>query len=314
LRGPRYRRRSVQGKTKVATAATGRWQAILSHFGVEERFLRNSHGECPHCGGKDRYRFDDMNGRGTWFCSQCGYGDGFDFLQRLKGWTFNEAALAVEAIVSTVKHVAVRKTAGEEEKLESIRGIWNSSLMVQHDDPVWKYLNNRLGMEGAPVAIRFHPSLPYYEDGKALGNFPALVARICDENGNGVGIHRIYLTPDGRKADVSSPKKMLAAKPINGGAVRLSDIEACLGIAEGIETALAASARFDVPVWSCLSAVGMEKWVPPAGVERVIIFADNDMSFTGHAAAYALAKRLHRDGLGVEVRIPEQIGTDWADL
>lgn len=38
------------------------------------------HGPCPHCGGKDRFRMDDLEGRGTWFCNQCGAGDGLDLV------------------------------------------------------------------------------------------------------------------------------------------------------------------------------------------------------------------------------------------
>jgi hypothetical protein len=37
---------------------------------------KNRHQACPVCGGSDRFRFDDKEGRGTWFCNQCGAGDG----------------------------------------------------------------------------------------------------------------------------------------------------------------------------------------------------------------------------------------------
>jgi putative DNA primase/helicase len=45
----------------------------------------------------------------------------------------------------------------------------------------------------------------------------------------------------------------------------------------------------------------------------LIVFGDNDASGTGQAAAWALAKRVIAAGIDVEVRIPEQIGADWAD-
>ena len=86
-----------------------------------------------------------------------------------------------------------------------------------------------------------------------------------------------------------------------------------LGIAEGIETALAASQRFGVPIWAATNAVLLEAWVPPEGVERVVIVGDNDASFTGQAAAFGLARRLVQKGLTVEIRIPDQVGKDWAD-
>jgi putative DNA primase/helicase len=57
----------------------------------------------------------------------------------------------------------------------------------------------------------------------------------------------------------------------------------------------------------------LESWVPPAGVERVLFAGDNDASFTGQAAAYALARRLTREGLVVDVHIPTETDTDWCD-
>jgi putative DNA primase/helicase len=52
--------------------AKGRWRNILPSLGIPSKALTNRHGPYPMCGGKDRFRFDDKGGRGTWFCSQCG--------------------------------------------------------------------------------------------------------------------------------------------------------------------------------------------------------------------------------------------------
>ncbi|NYY79755.1 hypothetical protein DMH17_06695 [Raoultella planticola] len=35
------------------------------------------------CGGADRFRFDDKEGRGTWFCNQCGAGDGLKLVEKV---------------------------------------------------------------------------------------------------------------------------------------------------------------------------------------------------------------------------------------
>ena len=94
------------------------------------------------------------------------------------------------------------------------------------------------------------------------------------------------------------------------------DVAQSLGmgtVAEGIETALAASELFEVPVWSCVSAQGIESFEPPAGVREVIVFADNDANFAGQAAAYRAAHRLKLKGFEVEVVVPEIIG-DWLDV
>lgn len=85
-------------------AARGRWRDILANIGgLSDRQLCDEHQPCPLCGGTDRYRFDDRDGSGSWFCNQCGGrhfsgggGTGMDLLMRLKGWEFREAAQRVE--------------------------------------------------------------------------------------------------------------------------------------------------------------------------------------------------------------------------
>ncbi len=86
-----------------------------------------------------------------------------------------------------------------------------------------------------------------------------------------------------------------------------------MGIAEGIETALAAMKLFGIPTWSALSTYGVETFEPPSEVQRLIIFADNDVNGAGQRAAEALAGRLS-SRIAVEIKIPERPGTDWNDI
>lgn len=72
--------------------ARGRWHGILQALGVDRQFLNDKHGPCPVCGGKDRFRFDDRDHRGTFFCSFCGAGDGVTLVMRVKGLDFKTAA------------------------------------------------------------------------------------------------------------------------------------------------------------------------------------------------------------------------------
>lgn len=303
----------MQPNRKVSEIATGRWPAILMQFGIEERFLRDKHGECPLCGGKDRYRFDDKQGRGSWICNQCGAGDGFSLLEKFKGWTFKEAAYQVELIAGSVTAQVVKQESDEAKKMAAVKRIWNESEKVSKGDPVWRYLNRRIGLELIPACLKFHPALPYV-DGENVDYHPALIAAVSNPENQGVGVHRIYLTSAGEKAPVDKAKKLMAGKPLNGASIKLGASGEVLGIAEGIETALAASRKFSVPVWAAISAGLLEQWMPPEGVKTVIVFGDNDASYTGQASAYALAKKLRLKGIGAEVRIPEVVGTDWADL
>ncbi|MCK7579070.1 MAG: hypothetical protein MZV65_27285 [Chromatiales bacterium] len=78
----------------VGTAARGRWTWILTTLGVDPAHLDGKHRPCPGCGGTDRFRFDDKDD-GRWICSQGGgeraYGDGFELLGHVHGWTHAES-------------------------------------------------------------------------------------------------------------------------------------------------------------------------------------------------------------------------------
>jgi putative DNA primase/helicase len=89
-----------------------------------------------------------------------------------------------------------------------------------------------------------------------------------------------------------------------------------LGIAEGIETAIAARELIGLPTWATISSTIMASFVPPAGVRRITIFADHDTNFAGQLAAFTLAHRLYRldPGLAVEVKIPPEPDSDWLDV
>lgn len=87
---------------QVKPAARGRWREIIRYFDTTAP-LENRHGPCPGCGGKDRFRFDDIDGDGTFFCSQGGdgdlSGDGFALLQHIHNWTPGECLGKVAAMV-----------------------------------------------------------------------------------------------------------------------------------------------------------------------------------------------------------------------
>jgi putative DNA primase/helicase len=298
-----------QPRTRTADEAVGRWPGILRALGVAESFLQNKHGPCPMCQGTDRWRFDDKQGRGTWICSHCGAGDGFELLASLFGWGFVQAAKEVDRVIGTVQPGAIVKERDEESKLRALREVWKTSKPVSKGDPVWTYLNHRLGIDMVPPDLRFHPALMHSGGGK----HPAMLALMRYPNGEAASLHRTYLTNDGKKANVEEAKKFMAGKPLQTASVRLGAAGRRLGIAEGIETALAASRRFLAPVWAATNAVLLETWIPPEGVEQVLIAGDNDTSFTGQASAFVLARRLVRDGYKVEVKIPNVVDRDWAD-
>lgn len=138
-----------------------------------------------------------------------------------------------------------------------------------------------------------------------------MVAAFSDNDGKIITYHLTYLTPEGKKAPVDNVKKV-ASSMGEGGAIRLSEPTKKLGLAEGIETAIAVKLMYGVDCWAAVSASNMRKFTPPPQVEQLIIYADNDANFTGQAAAYDLAARLAKD-IEVRIQLPQVTGTDYAD-
>jgi putative DNA primase/helicase len=286
----------------ISEHAQGRWRGILSNFGIDSRFLTGKHGPCPLCGGKDRWRWDNKDGRGSWFCTHDGAGDGFALLMKVKGWDFPEAARQVETVIGKTRLEPAKTAQTESQKRTAKNRLWKSSAAVTLADPVGKYLSRRIGLTEFPKCIRFAPG-------------PMMVAMMTDPTGKPSTLHRTYLTEDGRKANLAAVRRMMPGTIAKGSAVRLAPYTGVLGIAEGIETALSATALTGVPCWAALTEGLLASWQWPEDCDRIVIFGDNDENYVGQSAAYALARRI---GLGskilVEVRIPEIAGCDWNDV
>jgi putative DNA primase/helicase len=302
-------------KLPLRDRARGRWKGILPALGVPMKFMNGKHQACPMCGGKDRARFDNKDGDGTYFCTNCGAGDGIKLVMEVNGCDFKEAAKKIEAIIDSVKPVAPKPGMSDQAKREAMNKLWQSSKRVEAGDPVALWLENRVGpMREFPRCLRYSPETKYIgEDG--ISNHPAMIALVTAPDGNATILHRTYLTKDGRKADIKSVRRMMPGEIEDGSAVRLCPATETLGVAEGIETAIAAAKIFRIPVWSVINSSLMAKWIVPEGVKEVVIFGDNDPGYAGQAAAYTLAKRLAvNKELSVKVEIPEIVGWDWNNV
>ena len=290
---------------KTADAARGKWRGILAHFGIDESFLRDKHGPCPLCGGADRFRFDDKDGTGSYICSQCGAGQGFSLLMAVKGWDFKTAAAEVDRIVGNVEQKEIRDRP---DPLPRINRTTRALRPISDD--VREYLSNR---NLKPCKGLHSAEIDYFEDGKRAGAYECMVCPIQGREGELISYHITYLD-NGRKANVSSPKKMLPpTENMAGAAIRLTAIYPTIGIAEGIETALAVMEIYKIPCWAAANATMMQSFNPPEGVQDVMVYADNDANFTGQRAAYTLANRLAIAGYTVGVFVPEKVG-DFADV
>lgn len=298
----------------IIEAARGRWQGILPLFGIDGNFLRKKHGPCPMCGGKDRFIFDDKEGRGTYHCNQCGAGTGLHLISHIKGWGMSQTVKEVGKVVGSVEYKQPDAGPSDQQKKEALNKAWAGAQAMREGDPAHTYLDKRTGRPWASNALRYHAEMWHPEEKKT---YPAMIAKVTDADNKPVSIHRTFLDMDGNKAKISKAKMVMSSTIPDGSAIRLMPHDHIIGIAEGIETALSASFLFGVPVWAAISAAVMSKWTIPNGVERVIIFGDNDQNFIGQTTAYKLAFNMRKeygDAMDITVAIPSIRGADWNDF
>ena len=186
------------------------------------------------------------------------------------------------------------------------RRLWGEALPAR-GTLAERYLASRgLALEDA-APLRFHPRCWRNKNYGAPG--PAMLALMtCAETGEPVGTHCSYLAPDGSaKAEGERVKVMLG----RSGVIRLAPLEGpALGIAEGIETALAVMQRAGWrPVWAgtCAGAVGRFPIIP--GAASLALFADADPP--GMAAARQAAQRWRNAGKAARIIAPPS--GDWDD-
>lgn len=304
------------------------------------------------------------SGNGGGICNTCGpISDGFALLMRLYGWNFQQTLFQVFAVLGGRLDAMERNRRGAKplsqpkktlepfdavdpdfdvEKarklLNELNSMWASAVPITDPTakPLREYFKARgldLRPEHYPQELRFHPRLRYWgrDEDKGtpilLGHFPAILARMADQNGDPATIHRTYLSPMGRKANVPEAKKMMPVLPfrrLSGGAIRLypADGYKRLHVAEGIETALAVRMLLNhsEPVWAVGTAGLMERFEPPKGIEEVWVWADKDRKVVGEFAANELVMRLAKHGIKSysivpPVPVPPKAKTiDWLDM
>lgn len=280
--------------------AYGKWESILSAY-IPKEFLQKKHGPCPLCAGVDRFRYDDKKGNGEYFCSGCGAGSGIHLLAQYQDCTHLEAWRLVEKVIGTAT------TAPQKDKVDQlarVKNILSTCTTGTENDFVTKYMLSR-GLPDLPGCLLRGS---YWIDSAEC---QAMIVK----SGKGVklaGLHATFIR-EGKK--IGRRMYAIADRSMVGGAVRLHRLNGGseLVIGEGIESSLSAGIITGLPCWAALDAGNLEKVEIPDQIKRIVIAADNDLSFTGQASAYILAKRLKAAGKSVEVIIPEIQGEDFND-
>lgn len=298
-------------RDRVTNRARGQWRSLLEGCGIPSGVLNGRHHPCPRSGdGVDRFRFTNRDGSGSYFChcsdaAREGKAGGIGLLMCVKGLTYQGACEELERHLPAARRDAPQRQANK---------VWQVQQVRAAVRPVGAEVSGYLAGRGlvVPPAIR-QALLPFYDGDTFVGTYQAMVAGIKAPDGTTTGVHVTYLQGT-KKLAVADPRRTKGSRT-GGAAIRLFDVvDDEMGIAEGIETAIAAHLMFQTPVWSCIAADGIANFVPPAGVRRVWIFGDNDANFTGQAAAYACARRLKQMELDVAVMLPPRSGEDWNDV
>jgi hypothetical protein len=320
-------------------AASGKWHHIFAALAPQQLeaalAYAPEHVPCPHHGGHDGYRlFIHYNETGRSVCNTCGImGSGLDTLMLVTGWSLTETVRKVADWLGTATETA--KTVAQPAPVMKPRvdpavayrrlaEVWKASLPLK-GSVAEKYLQGRgIWDENMPASLRAHEGLPYVHGRERTfyGKYPCLLASIRNTDRALVSIHRTFLTPDGRKAPVPDAKKLMSQHMnLKGCAIQLYPaVGDTLGLAEGVETAIAAHCISRMPVWACITAVLMEQVEVPKHIKRLVIWGDRDVSERGIQASQKLAERMEEKGIAVELYLPNcpipsgEKGVDWHDV
>jgi hypothetical protein len=207
---------------------------------------------------------------------------------------------------ATIGAGRVKSAAETAESRRYIRGYWHHCDYAK-GTLVARYLAARgLPLLASNPYIRWRPNCHNPETKTYM---PAMVALVLDTGDNVIGLHRTYLTLDGRKADT----KKASVGSIAGGAIHLDPVAEHMVVGEGIETAASAGIILGLPAWSAIACGNLGRsMVLPEMVRTVTIACDYDDA--GIIAAEAAAKRWRGEGRTVDIATPNIEGEDFNDL
>lgn len=288
--------------TDTVKQACGHWPRILPALGVT--VIKNRHQACPVCGGSDRFRFDDKEGRGTWFCNQCGAGDSLKLVEKVFGVTPSEAAGKVNAVTGNLPPVAPEVTAAAEAETEADRKAAAAlavKLMEKARPATGNAYLTRKGFPGRECLTL----TTLHKTGGVTYRAGDVVVPLYDDSGALVNVQLI--NADGLKRTLKGGQVKGACHILDGK----KEAGKRLWIAEGYATALTVHHLTGETVMVALSSVNLLSLASLARHKypacRIVLAADRDLSGDGQTKASAAAEACE----GV-VALPPVFG-DWND-
>ena len=311
--------------TDVLTAASGRWREILEALaGLRAEQLSNRHQPCPACGGRDRFRFDDRDGSGSWFCNQCGGkdhlgggGTGIDLLMRVRRWSFRQACEEVE------RHLGLEQGGSGRHRPQAVStGNGNGGKipipaatgLPGHGGRPWRQPELPPPDASPPALDQGAIAQWCYRD--AAGNQLFWIQRLClGGKGRKAFLHRVWLDGGWHRPSRRDPFscEWPAPRPLYGLPGLSERPEAPVLVVEGEGTADAAARLFPEHVvisWANGSkAIAKADWTPLAG-RSVTLWPDADTA--GVEAMQSLAALLHPLDCQLQlVALPADLPQGW---
>lgn len=288
--------------TETVKQACGHWPRILPALGV--KVIKNRHQSCPVCGGSDRFRFDDKEGRGTWFCNQCGAGDGLKLVEKVFGVTPSEAAGKVNAVTGNLSPVAPEVIAVAEAETVAGRKA-AAALAVRLMEKTRPATGNAyLTRKGFP-ALECLTLTVMHKTGGVTFRTGDVVVPLYDDTG--VLVNLQLINADGLKRTLKGGQVKGACHVIEGK----KQAGKRLWIAEGYATALTVHHLTSETVMVALSSVNLLSLASLARQKspacQIVLAADRDLNCDGQSKAAVAA-----DACEGVVALPPVFG-DWND-
>lgn len=317
-------------RAQVADKCAGHWEEWFSLYlngdDVSTLFKRRNI-TCPDCGRASKfYLADRVKGTGHCCNSSCNLHtyDGLMTISVLSDTPLGEVTKNIAShlglredkpkeVFIPKKPELVKRTEMTDLEIETLERALNTSNHMVSGDVVWRYL---VGRGLTPRLVN-----AVMKEGLILSNeslyhaptkkrYSAMVVPVKSPSGEIVGAHRTFLSEDqlGHVSKIDHEHaKMLTGSfedAYVGSRIELGGPASnAIGIAEGIETALAINA-LHTHCWSVLNTAGMQSFIPPKDVKTVYVFADNDISKAGQFAAYRCKERLTEMGYEVKCYLP----------
>ena len=251
---------------EITAEAVGKWQSIFSSLSIEVG--NGKHCPCPVCGGKDRFRFDNKDGRGTYICNQCGSGDGLNLIKNYYHCDAKEASNKVAECLNLNNHIATsldfKSDLQSKPIFKKVEYLLSKTILGQSD-----YLTEK--------GLTF--DLPLLDDGRIF----APVININSEYTGGQ-----FIEPDGSKHIMKGSNKKGAfiwvcpnlGRPdeVNKELLKATEIIICEGLATGISIAEFRHRSLVISAIDAGNLIHVAKAVREVNsTANIIIAGDNDI-------------------------------------